>query len=55
MEFDDADDGADEIAELSDDELEQELTLAAGHERRNERYRALLAERERRRSETGDE
>jgi hypothetical protein len=41
---------AEELAELSDEELEEELTIAASREQRDERYHALLAEQERRRS-----
>jgi hypothetical protein len=36
-------------AELSDEELEAELTIAASHPRREDRYAELLAEHDRRR------
>ena len=55
IEFDGEDDVADDIAELSDEALERDLTFAAGHASRDERNRAQLVERERRSSEAGDE
>ena len=39
----------DALAELSDEELEEELTIAASRAQRDERYHALLAEQQRRR------
>jgi hypothetical protein len=47
MEDDEA--GFDPLAELTDEELEQELTIAASHTRLAERYEHLLAELARRR------
>jgi hypothetical protein len=45
-------DGRDDIRALTDDELEVELTIAAGDaERRSERLDSLLLERTRRRAE----
>lgn len=44
----DEDDELDDLGELSDEELERELTVAAANEHRDELYRALLAERARR-------
>jgi hypothetical protein len=38
-----------DLSELSDEEIEQELTIAAGNEHRDELFRDLLAERTRRR------
>jgi len=40
----------DPLAELTDEELQQELTIAASHGRLSERYEQLLAELARRRS-----
>jgi hypothetical protein len=40
---------ADAFSSLTDEELEQELTIAASLPGREERYQELLAERERRR------
>jgi hypothetical protein len=42
------DDEPDEIAQLTDEELEAELTIAAQNPGLDRRYEALLAERERR-------
>jgi hypothetical protein len=39
------------ISELSDDELEAELTIAASDPRRSERYDELAAEQKRRRGD----
>jgi hypothetical protein len=39
----------DDPSRLSDEELEEELTIAATNEHRDDLYRTLLAERERRR------
>jgi hypothetical protein len=41
------------LAALSDEELEAELTIAAGNRGLDERYQALLAERRRRRRRDG--
>ena len=41
------------FAHLSDEELEQELTLAAQHPHRDVRYQELLSERSRRRAARG--
>jgi hypothetical protein len=38
-----------DVAALSDEELDRELTIAASDERRRARYEALLAELDRRR------
>jgi hypothetical protein len=48
-----SDDELDEIAQLSDEELEVELTIAAQNPGLDRRYQALLAERERR-SQAGE-
>jgi len=45
---------ADALADLSDEELEQELTIAASVPHRGERYDELLAEQERRRDDPRD-
>jgi hypothetical protein len=45
------DDVGDAAAQLTDDQLEAELTIAAANPGLTERYAALLAERERRRHE----
>ena len=45
---------ADDLAELSDEELQRELTIAASAPHRDERYEQLLAELDRRRADPRD-
>lgn len=45
---------ADRLADLTDEELERELTIAALGPHRHERYNELLAELERRRGDPRD-
>lgn len=54
MDFTEDEPTADKLAELSHEELEQELTIAASRPQRDERYNALLAELERRRGDPRD-
>jgi hypothetical protein len=53
LDLEEEDEGYPDVGELTDEQLEAELTIAAStpDHRRMERYQALLAERERRRPE----